>query len=252
MKKNDLLIYGSTLAFSFLFYMQNLGVNLSIFSLILLVLTLIANPESVKNKNTWIVFVLSIISAGSVAYYGNTLSILANIICLLLLFGMTFSAKTSVLVGLVNGLYTSFLGTYLYIFSKVEEGLKSKEKETNEEIEPKQRNYKWGLILIPVIIVVFFFTLYRTANPIFKNLTDKIDLSWISFAWISFTLVGYYFLHGAFQQNTIASLTNFEDRENWKIDASNVKPLNLGGKLVAYKDEFFTAKIMFILLNVLI
>jgi len=252
MKKSDFLIYGSTLIFSYLFYLQGLGLNLAIFSIWLVLASFICNPEKLKNKNAWFVSVLTMIAAGSMAYYGNVLSIIACFFCVVLLFGMTLTAKTGVIVGILNGLFTLLMGTYNSIFGKVEERIKAKQTPAYQEVNEQKRSYKWGLIAIPIGVVILFFTLYRSANPIFKNLTDKIDLSWISFAWISFTLIGYYLLYGGFQNQSIAKLTDFENRENWNIEESKVKQIQWAGKLLAYKDEFFTAKIMFILLNVLI
>ncbi len=252
MKKSDFLIYGSTLIFSYLFYLQGLGLNLAVFSIWLVLASFISNPEKLKNKNAWFVAILTLIAAGSMTYYGNVLSIIACFFCIVLLFGMTLSTKTGILVGLINGLFTLLMGTYNTIFGKVEERIKTRQVHKDHEENEQKRSYKWGLIAIPIAVVILFFTLYRSANPIFKNLTDKIDLSWISFAWISFTLMGYYLLYGGFQNQSISKLSDFENRENWNIEESNVKQIQWAGKLLAYKDEFFTAKIMFILLNVLI
>jgi hypothetical protein len=242
MKKNDWIILVATGVYSYLFYQETLGLNLSIFTLVLILFALLKDGSLRKNKNWIVVATLSLITSFSVAYYGNSLSIIAVIGSLIVLAGMSLSEKSSVLVALIHGAYS-------LLVSGIDDLSQLKERFSNEKAPNTKRVL---LIGIPIAVAFLFFGMYRVSNPIFEALTDKINLDWISIYWIFFTLVGFWWIYGFFHIKNISELKHFDEPETLSITKKGHEEWSLWGKTLTLIDELFSAKVLFILLNLLI
>src|SRR5690606_18450577 len=106
MKKHDVAVLLSLFPYSYLFYCQSAGVNFFIFSVILLATHLVLAPDILKNKSWVAAAVASTISAASVMAYGNTLSVLTNILSLCLASGFYLNKESSLLFALAHSAYT--------------------------------------------------------------------------------------------------------------------------------------------------
>ncbi len=244
MKKNDWILTGMTAIYSFLFYGELPGLNLSIFTLVIIAAMVLKNKEILKNKN-WLVIALScLITAFSVSYLGNTLSLLANYISLFILIGMSLDDKSSVFFSLIYGLYSTLSSPILMYLDKSEK--------KSESVDVSNFRKKALLISIPVLITVIFFFMYKNSNPIFASFANKINFDWISWGWIFFTLTGFAFLYGVIHAMKIQDLVSIDEVDTLDINSENKKELHLFGKPIAVVDEYFSGKLLFILLNVLI
>lgn len=244
MKKNDWILIGLTGIYSFLFYGEHLGINLSIFTLLIILSFIFYDREILKKKNWTVVAMSCLLTGFSVLYLGNSLSILANILSLLILAGMSMSYKASVLFSMIYG-------TYSLISSPVYAAININNKKS-ETIDINRLKRKTLIIGVPVVITVLFFFMYKGSNPIFGSYADKINFDWISWGWISFTLTGLIFLYGFLNSRRIDKLARIDEVESLSVDPKKAKELKLFGKPVLIVDEFFSGKLLFILLNVLI
>ncbi|MBU3660790.1 MAG: DUF4173 domain-containing protein [Flavobacteriales bacterium] len=242
MKKNDWIILAATGVYSYLFYKEMLGINLSIFTLILLIFAIIQNVSLLRNRNWVIVAFLSLIASISVAYYGNLLSIIATITSLLVLTGMSASAKSSIFIASIYGLNSWFLSGI--------DDINQLPKRFSKEQTPNSK--KLMLIGISIFVAFLFFGMYRVSNPIFESITNKINLDWISIYWISFTLLGLWLIYGFYNVKYIEDLQRFDEPESLKITNYKHEDWSLWGKTLTLVDEYFSAKVLFILLNLLI
>lgn len=242
MKKNDWIILAATGVYSYLFYKEMLGINLSIFTLILLIFAIIQNVSLLRNRNWVIVAFLSLIASISVAYYGNLLSIIATITSLLVLTGMSASAKSSVFIASIYGLNSWFLSGI--------DDINQLPKRFSKEQTPNSK--KLMLIGVSISVAFLFFGMYRVSNPIFESITNKINLDWISIYWISFTLLGFWLIYGFYNVKYIEDLQRFDEPESLKITNYKHEDWSLWGKTLTLVDEYFSAKVLFILLNLLI
>ncbi len=242
MKKNDWIILVVTGVYSYLFYKEMLGINLSILTVILLIFALIKNASLLKNRNWLIVAFLSLIASFSVAYYGNLLSIIASLTSLLVLTGMSASANSSILVASIYGLNSWFLSGI--------DDINQLPKRFSKDQTPSAK--KLMLIGIPILVAFLFFGMYRVSNPIFESLTDKINLDWISMYWIFFTLFGLWLIYGFYNVKYIEDLQRFDEPETLRITNYKHEEWSLWGKTLTLVDEYFSAKVLFILLNLLI
>jgi Domain of unknown function (DUF4173) len=244
MKKKDLILIALTACWSYLFYQETAGINLSIFTLLLVSGVFISQKQVRKNKQWLIVASCTIVSAFSVAVYGNSLAIWANVIALILLTGWSTEVHSSVLVALIQGLL-SWLTAPVYIF------LDNRRK---QDENARFSKYKKGLLIaiFPFIIMLVFFQLYRSSNPIFESLTNAINFNWISWEWVFFTLLGLVFTYGFYNAKKIDVIELLDNQTAYTIQEKLVHPLRILEKEIPFADEFLSGKILFILLNCLI
>jgi hypothetical protein len=108
------------------------------------------------------------------------------------------------------------------------------------------------LIAITILISFVFIGLYRASNPIFEEITNKINFDWISFSWIFFTMVGMWAIYGFFHAKYVTEVKNFDEPETMKVDRNAKNEFTIWGKIISVVDENFSAKFLFVMLNLVI
>jgi Leucine-rich repeat (LRR) protein len=206
MKKNDWILTFGVAIYSYLFYQQNFGINFLIFSIALIILLLIRNGQVVKNRSWLLAAAGTILSACCVAYYGNTLSFIANIISLAILSAFSVNPRTSIITSLFFSMY-SILASYIFV---ILDAVARNQNKIKKE-EHKSGGLKFLLYLIPFIIVIVFFFMYKASNPLFDNFTKKINLDFISIGWLLFTFGGFFLMYGFFYHKKIKLIANGDE-----------------------------------------
>lgn len=226
MKRNTLILAISTLLFSFFFYEQRAGINFTFFSLALVAMLAIDDPKRLKDTR-WLIFaVLSLISGFFVGWHGTVISVMANITALSVLACHTLLPKTSFFPAFIFSVY-SYLSSFVYMiidlsdrssagkpkynpayppasFRPASEMGAGPDIQNNIPDQPAQKGPKLetgAKIVIGVIglaVLIVFISLYRKASPVFKEITDNINLDFISFRWLSFTFFGFLLMYGFF------------------------------------------------------
>lgn len=244
MKKNDWILLATVALYSFLFFEQSAGINFLIFNLALIAALLIRNRELITSKSWNLAAGGSILSAVCIALYGNGLAVTANILSLSMLSALSDSKKNSVIVSLLFSFY-SYASSIVFMFMDWQQRNAEKNK-----LNTGTR--KWRLILIPVIITLLFFFMYRSSNVLFNDFTKNINLDFISWNWISFTFGGFILLYGFFYHQKIKSIAVLEANSRADIDPLNAGTITVFGKQLTINDEEFSGKLLFILLNLLL
>jgi hypothetical protein len=243
MKKNDLLLLAGTLAYSYLFYQQEPGLNFLVFSSMLFLMQLLLNPALLKNI-PWIVSSIGAVASGVfVAAYGNPLSVLTNLISLSAMSAMAFNRKTSFIAGIFFTIF-SVLGSIAYI-------IMDKTKKAAERIVPSGRmglSTKALLTVAPLSIALLFFLMYRSANPLFSNLTENINLDFISPPWVFFTVSGFLVLYGLLMHKRVTSVGQWELSRSEETVYSPEKNTLMGVEL-NISHELFSGVTLLVLLN---
>ncbi len=244
MKRNDWLLLIAVAFYSFLFYRQTAGINFVIFNLILLGCLAIKNKHAAKSKRWLLVALGCLASSFCVGYYGNLLSVVANIISLSILSTLSMNRNSSAVISLISS-------TCAYCASPVNVILDTMER--NQKRNEQQPSYWKRIILIgiPILITLVFFFLYRASNPLFENLAEKINLDFISVNWILFTLLGALLLYGFFYQQKLESVSAWDERPG-KLENREYKTLNILGKDLNITDENLSGLVLFVLLNLLV
>lgn len=203
--------------FSTLFYQQNIGINLSLFTVLTIIVLRIKNFESFKNKTTILTAIGYIITGISVFMYKSDLSIIANIIAFFTLVGTISEHKSSIYIQWINGVYTTIVAAFSLYYDSL-----------NSEVENVQRkkiNYvHWLKIIgIPAIVLIIFIYLYRNGNPMFDELISKIDFSFVNFQWILFSVLGYYLFYNITNTIKIEPITSNDLKTGNTLEKSDLK-----------------------------
>lgn len=184
MKK--IILFIAALVFSTLFYSKSIGLNLSLFSILTLIILVVNNKENFKNKRTLIYSAMYLTTGIAVFFHDSALAIIANIVSFFTLIGLLPEYKASIYVNWLNGLYTTIAGFFHRNFTV---------NEATQTVESKKEIdyvHLAKIILIPAAIVIIFIGLYQNGNPIFNELIEKIDFSFINIQWLLFAGLGYY------------------------------------------------------------
>ena len=245
MKTTDKLILLSGLAYGVLFYQQDFGLNFLLFSILQLAGVYLISSKEIRSKNWWLAFSGVAIAAAGVLLNGSFLAVFANVVSLFVLAALTVEPKSSLLVTIVQSIYSAFTGVIHILSDFTEKVIEKKELSNNS------KSFKKIIIfIVSVLVMLIFLGLYRRANPAFLAFTNQIDLSFISMSWIGFTLLGYYFIYQMYKHNRIKELTEFDINTPDSVTA-NEQP-SKAEKWMSADSEFFWAKTLLIMLNVLI
>lgn len=184
MKQFALII--SAFTFSTLFYDKSIGLNLSIFSLVVLLILVLYNPQRFKDKNV-ILLTVTYLFTGALVFIQNTgLSILANCAAFFTLVGMVSEVRASIYIHWINGMFTTIAGFFYRNFDVSNEDEKVNWKRDIDVLH-------WAkLIGIPLVFIIIFVLLYKNGNPVFEDLIDQINFDFINFQWLLFSVLGYY------------------------------------------------------------
>lgn len=241
MKSNDRLLILGTLAYSFLFYDQNAGVNFLIFTLVFVAI-LLARDKSILKQRSWLFAALMcIVSAVSVLVHSSVLAIISNIVGLLLLSAFAMDRKTSFIFSFLFSCF-SIVSSFVFVGLDIVQ----RKNISDEKQKDTKNSYKNFLIFISVLICLVFFAIYRSANPLFAQNTEWINFNFISFPLIIFTVFGFFLVYGLFYHQTIPQIVNWEN--SLPTDASAYKV----EKESDHKVELSAGTILFCALNVML
>lgn len=246
MKKNDWILTAGTAIYSYLFYKQSFGINFLLFSIAMIVLLLIRNREVLKNRNWIFAAAGTLLSASCIAYYGNGLSFIANIISLAILSAYSFYPQTSVITSLFFSMY-SILASYVFVILDAI----NRNQNKLEKSEGRSSGVKFLLYAIPFLIVMVFFFMYKASNPIFDNFTKKINLDFISLGWLLFTFGGFFLIYGFLYHKRIKAIANIDELAPNTLSLELVQNKKTFLKL-GIDNEKLSGVILLLMLNILL
>lgn len=246
MKRNDWIFLTSLAAYSFLFWKQIPGINFLIMNCILVGGLILRDKNVIRNKEWLIAAGAALLTSACVAWYGNVLSVLANIAALLATAAYGFHRGNSIIIaGLLA--FLNFATSIAYIVIAFAERIS---KMSSDQQVPK-RNLKKAIMLGVVLLVgLIFFGLYRGSSVMFESLTDKIDLSFISIGWCIFVVFGAVLLFGFYRQQKFAWLSNWDRNLPMKLEPK--ERTSAFDRLMSVESEHFSGIALFGLLNFLL
>lgn len=250
MKKNDWLLAGAVVAYSYLFYQQAPGINYLIFTLILLVMIIGQTRKWVFKQTSWQITALAcLVSAVNVVVANTNLAVLANVVSLILLAGFSRMPQTSIFISALNSLYS--ITTSLFNFTFFRERF-FPESPGGQTFMLAGFNVQQVFVVgIPVVVTGIFLAIYCTASATFSHLVGQIDFSFISFSWMLFTFTGFWVLFGFFRQQVIEPVTDFDLATGNKLQRIRKQP-SWDFKMTDLKLELKAGVILLVLLNVLL
>lgn len=201
MKRNDVPILVATAAWSLLFYRQSAGINYFLFDIVLIILLLVRDTSLLGRFSFIAAAAGCIVSSFFVFWYDTTLPYAANLISLVLLAGLSADPELSFIIAWVQSFF-SMCCVVIFMAADVMSHIISPAPDSGQGRALKRIT----LAIIPVIIFIVFFLIYRESNPIFEQLASRINFDWLSMAWLSFTFGGFLLLYGFFKQRIAASI----------------------------------------------
>jgi hypothetical protein len=248
MKKNDFLLLLATALYSGLFYEQLPGINFLIFTIAILVMSIIYRKD-VLNNRIWIFSAsVALISSACLAWHGTFISFLANLISLALVAALAVNRKTSVIAGMIM-MFVNIVTSWYNIAA----GWIPK-RNPGEERPARSRTFFSSRMLayiIPLPVVIIFIGLYRASNSVFDHYAAMINLDFISFNWVVFTLTGALLMYAFFYFKDWRAVSNFDITYSGIIlkDGNTGRSLD---KLMPVQNENHSGIILFVLVNILL
>lgn len=242
MKKNDIIIVIATLIYSYLFYDQTPGINIFLFSVVITFLMALKDNSLFSNK-LWIISSIGALVSGAMALlHGTGLPVFANIISLSMAASFSLRKDSSLIFALLYSVY-SYLFSLINIFARLFERSERKEEQT-----PQSYSLLF-VTVIPVIITLIFFFIYRNANPFFDELVGNIRFDFLSWGLTGFTIMGFVLFYGYFNQMDILPLLYKDITSPDRLvndESSFSKPL------LNINNENISGIVLFAMLNLLI
>lgn len=238
----NISIFISAVLFSFLFYQQNIGLNLLLFSVLTCLIVTQKNPKLLKNKNFLFKIIAYLITGLTVYLHNSSFTILVNIISFFTLVGCASEPKASIYIHWLNGIYKSTVAFFSKLYVK---------NDFENEIEKKKKiDYKhWSKIIgIPLVLSLIFIALYRNANPVFDNIISKINFSFINIQWIIFTSLGYYLFYNITSPVIIETITKIDLNTSIHLPKINLDE----SKTESIKNEKQLGLVLLVVLSILI
>lgn len=252
MKRNDWIFLLTVALYSFLFWKQYAGLNMLLFSCIIVFGTLFMDLSRLKKRGWWIAASGVLISGLGCYLNGSWLAIIGNLASLLLLATQCVHAGASVLVsGFVST--CSVIGSFVFmLMDSVERRKKSLDAiQENDKTTKKRVPGRIWAILLSIGVLIVFFLIYRQSNLLFREVTKNINLDFISLGWIIFTAIGacviygIYYLHGPLE---MAKDSAQRPRNLIPEEAGNKR---WGDGLLSLENERFVGILLLALLNLL-
>jgi hypothetical protein len=248
-----LLIFIGACLFQWLFWHETPGINLLFFTVFIIPSLMYLFPESLKKIPFWLSFFGLLATSIAVAIHGSSFSVVMYVFSLI--FFVIFSqwsdtrspvyAIPSSIIGMVLSPYTFFAGR-----------LKKTDKSNSSVFS------KWfGIIILPLIILVIFFIIFYFASEKFAEYSDKViipiqDLIYNIFGNITFLSV-FFFIHGILLITWLVlknSATNLSIEENKK--SSVITRIKIRRKrkfsITGLKKEYLSALVLLVLINILV
>lgn len=247
MKKNDYLIAIVTLVYSLLFYHQSGGVNFFIFSIILVTLSLFRN-KNLFHQSDWLAAAAGVLLSGfAVFYYATLFTIATNLAAIILLAAISFHPASSIFIAAINGVYSWALAVpSIIVYLLAQHNL-----QPNGRVSKLKKLLLW---VLPVMLSSIFLWLYREANPLFKEVTDKITFNFISTEWILFTFFGGILMYGFFYQKVIQQLLEADEKNTDHLQpvSEEAHANSIVASVISFGSEMYTGIALFALLNILL
>jgi hypothetical protein len=243
MKKNDLLILGTTLLYSILFYHQSAGVNFFLFSVTLCLLMFLNFNEHTRSVKWRLAATGTLLSGFAVYYLDNSLAVCMNVLSLSLLAAFTFEPRTSVISAWCYSFFTLFTAIGYIVLGGVARSNQNRSDVPAKRIRPLT-------LVLPVLILLFFFFIYRQGNALFYDFTKNWNLDFISFSWICFTIGGFILMYSLFKFRVIPELLLLENRLSDKLVEGQSAAAWMR-RILPLSQEYLSGLILLVMLNLL-
>lgn len=242
---NELSFISLVSIYTYLFYQQGIGINYFIFSTLIPIVYLIKNKKLMHNPSFLLVGFGVIFTGFLCFYYGSEFHLFLNKTSLLLLAGMYYAPKSSLILATFNSFFTYVtlpITLILDLFS-----LK------NQPVKKYGSIVKYlFLSIIPIILAAVFLIIYSISNPILTQFLSQLNFKFISIGFILFGLYAFVVIYGLMRPKGVDSLVTFEEKKANNLNTEQNVLYTSFLKFFSIKSEIYIASAVFILLNLIL
>lgn len=164
-----LLIVGSIL-FNWFFWKEELGLNLLLYNVFIIVVTLLIYPTAKKEKSTLLMIAASLISAFMVFAYGSTVAKWTNFVSLFIFIGYAHQPQIK---SIFFAGFTTVINFFHFPIKQIVKSISMDNTNHNLIISTLK---KTKLIIAPAFFLFIFYWIFKIANPKFDLITNELGV----------------------------------------------------------------------------
>ncbi len=203
MKKPNISLIFLTALFCYLFYKQRLGLNVIVFTVSLIAFYLWQQPKRFSITNWLVVAIGSLISAISVFLITSELSYISFILSIVILSSQGYQKSSSLFANLLHGCYSLLFSFYFF-------GKKLIEKFSMSTPNPASW-WKFLPYIFSTLFAIIFFLVYRSANPLFENYSNRLYPNFLDLNFILFSIFSLLVIYGITRNQKIMLIEDWEN-----------------------------------------
>lgn len=236
-------LVGSVL-YTYLFYLQSIGINYLIFSCFLVACLIFYKKSSLKDPSFLALSFGVLLTGFYCFYYGTYGYVVLNKISCLLLAASSIAIDSSLPTHLIQGLYT-IISSPFYIIYKV---VSRRTYGSNVS-----RLLKYILLsILPLGIAAIFVWIYSQSNVLFADLLKQFRIEFISLSTVAFFFYALWICYILFQQRKINRLETWDISRGDQLLFDKEVLNNSGRQIFSLSSEIYIASAAFILLNIIL
>lgn len=259
-----LMTAAGVLLFNYLFWMENLGLNLVLFVLFLISSVYIFEPEARTNKLVHLTAIGTLIASVFVVYHNSGMAKFTVVLSQIIFIGFVhFGTLKSIMYSIISSVTSFFL-------MPVSVSREVKFLSLPESSAKRLKNIL-KLVVIPLGILFVFYLIFLAANPVFAKMSgnfwnafgnmfeyffDDLTIAKIMFLVFGIALVAWTIFGAVFPffQESEAQRSNDIDRNSIKAKflAMKKRGYRFKIKMNALKNEFRSVLILLVLINLLV
>ncbi|RYD82938.1 MAG: DUF4173 domain-containing protein [Sphingobacteriales bacterium] len=259
LKAKPLFLFIALCVYNYLFWSQNIGINLPIFSIIILLANFYFYPEARRSKPALMTAFGTLFTAVIVAWQNTNMSICMHFISFFISVGFIHAES---LKTIPYSVWQTFQ-TYLFIPVTFVEGLRQSEG----QYKKLHLLVRFGKrVLIPLTMFIVFYAIYSNANLVFARFSnifwnkvfDFFNLLFIDFSFLHFMflLLGVMLITASVFRRTFSNILSTEKSKTDNLyRIKTVKSNNVPqffGYIMGLKSEYRTATWLLVMVNLLL
>lgn len=187
-----ILVVTAIVVYSHLFWLQKLGINLLLFSTLLMGLGILFNPEALKSRKVWATVLGTLLSGVLVVLHNSGISKFMHIASFIVTVGFIHERGLRSVIGSVTAMVANLAMVPVSAYRSLATYAKG-----HRYLSVVWRFSK--IIVVPTCVFLVFYWLYRGGNPVFDQMagafSDKlVSLVGSLFGDLSFARIAYLFL----------------------------------------------------------
>lgn len=248
------LIFLGTCLYQWVFWHETPGLNIAIFTAFIVPTLMFLYPESLKKIPYWLVLTGLLSTSAAIVVHASLFATIMYVISIILFVGFAhWSLTKSPVFAIPSSIASLALSPYTFFTVK---------QNTTTNTKKGSAILKWiKIIVMPIVILIIFFTIFYNASDKFAEYSDKVlipiqDFIYDLFGNITFLSI-YFFVHGIILitwiliRNKNTNLSNAENNQTVNI-TRNKTHRNKRFQFLGLKREYLSAFILLVLINFLV